>query len=244
LSWLTVRSFMTTSQPSSTARPLRLNRRCRYRRRFVHETPYRREPGYAQRYRDRRFATAHGPGTDRRERAALRRLLRAVPVGDGGLWLDVPSGAGRLTEELPGPALQVDRDLAMLRACPGQRPRVCASAVALPFRDGAFAGALCHRLLQHIPTPAERIAILTELARVTRGPVVVSFFDAHSLQHGRRVLRRATGKPRSGRGAITRAELCRELQQAGLRAVAFAPLWRFVAEQTLVLCAHVQPPRP
>ena len=39
----------------------------------------------------------------------------------------------------------------------------CASVVALPFPDDSFAGALCHRLLQHIPTAVERIDILREL---------------------------------------------------------------------------------
>lgn len=203
----------------------------------MHETPYRREPGYAERYRDARFATGHGAGTDRRERRALRRLLARAP-GTSGLWLDVPSGAGRMTAELPGPAVQVDRDPAMVKACSGDRPRVCASANALPFVADTFGGALCHRLLQHIPTAAERIAILAELKRVTRGPIIVSFFDAFSLQHARRLVRRATGKNRSGRGAVSRANLRRELQAAGLQALAFAPLCRFVAEQTLVLCVR------
>lgn len=204
----------------------------------MQETPYRREPGYAERYRDTRFHSAHGPGTDRRERRVLRRLLAGLPR-IAGPWLDVPSGAGRMTDELPGPAVQVDRDPAMVAACPGDHPRLCASAHALPFAEDTFAGALCHRLLQHIPTATERIAILAELRRVTRGPIVVSFFDAHSLQHVRRLLRRVTGKNRSGRGAISRAALRQELLAAGLRPLAFAPLCRFVAEQTLVVCARV-----
>lgn len=201
------------------------------------ETPYRREPGYAQRYRDRRFApgTGTGHGTDRRERAALRELLRLAPAA-AGRWLDAPSGAGRMTAELPGPVVQVDRDAAMLRASPAPSPRVCASVHALPFADGCFAGTLCHRLLQHIPTTVERIDILRELARVTRGPIVVSFFDATSLQHLRRRVRRLFGKPRSGRSAVPRRAFFAELRQAGLQPVAVRALRRFVAEQTLVLC--------
>lgn len=206
------------------------------------ETPYLREPGYAERYRDRRFRQGHGPRTDRLERAALAGLL-AGAAARAGPWLDVPCGAGRMSDLLPGPAVQVDRDPAMLAACVDGRPRICASAAALPFSDGVFAGALCLRLLQHIPASDERVRILAELARVTDGPVIVSFFDARSLQHVRRVVRRALGKTRSGRCAISRRALASDLRRAGLRPVRWAPLRRFVAEQTLVLAVRdrVQP---
>jgi SAM-dependent methyltransferase len=153
-----------------------------------------------------------------------------------GPWLDAPSGAGRLSSELPGPVVRLDRDPEMLRAAGPDRPRVCGSVHALPFADAVFAGLLCHRLLQHIPTAVERIDILRELARVCRGPIVVSFFDARSLQHARRVLRRAFGKRRSGRAAVSRAAFLGELRAAGLRPLAVRALRRFLAEQTLVLC--------
>jgi ubiquinone/menaquinone biosynthesis C-methylase UbiE len=201
----------------------------------VRETPYEREPGYAHRYRDERFHCRSGAATDRRERRALRALL-ANGSWPAGRWLDAPSGAGRLSEELPGATVQVDRDRAMLRAAGAGLPRVCASVHALPFADGAFAGVLCHRLLQHIPTAVERIDILRELARVSRGAIVVSFFDRRSLQHLRRTLRRWLGKRHSGRSAIGRGQFLAECAAAGLQPVAIAPLRRFIAEQTLVLC--------
>ena len=202
--------------------------------RAVEPTPYRREPGYALRYRDRRFATGHGPRTDARERQALRRLL-ALAAAPPGAWLDVPCGAGRLSTELPGGTVQVDRDPAMLAAIEQPGHRACACASALPFADGSFAGALCCRLLQHLRKPQQRIAVLGELKRVSRGAVVVSFFDALSLVHLRRVLRRALGKTRSGRGAITRARFRSEAAAAGLEPVRFVALRRLLAEQTFVL---------
>ena len=201
------------------------------------ETPYAREPGYARRYRDERFRGGSGASTDRREREALRSLL-SLAHGDGGPWLDAPCGAGRMTGELPGPVVMLDSDAAMVALCDRARPRVCASVHALPFADDTFAGGLCHRLLQHIPTPVERIDILRELARVTRGPIVVSFFDARSLQHLRRCIRRAFGKQRSGRCAVSRRAFFAEVAAAGLRVVATRPLRRFVAEQTLALCVR------
>ncbi len=199
------------------------------------ETPYEREVGYALRYRDRRFCEGTGATTDQAEREALRALLRTCGPVDGP-WLDAPAGAGRMSNELPGPVVQLDRDATMLVAAGPQRARACGSAHALPFADGVFAGALCHRLLQHIPTPVERIDILRELARVCRGPIVVSFFDARSLQHVRRVVRRWFGKKRSGRSAVSRAAFLAECRAAGLEPTAVRALRRFVAEQTLVLC--------
>ena len=205
------------------------------------ETPYLREPGYAERYRDRRFRSGSGR-TDARERRALAALLAAARHGDGP-WLDAPSGAGRMSSALPGPVVQVDRDPTMVAACGPERPRACASVHALPFRDATFAGVLCHRLLQHIPTAVERRDILRELARVTEGPIVVSFFDACSLQHLRRLVRRRFGKATSGRSAVRRATFLAELRAAGLTVVAVRPLRRFVAEQTLVLCRRATTPR-
>lgn len=203
------------------------------------ETPYDREDGYALRYRDQRFRSGSGPRTDARERKALRRLLARASVGSGP-WLDAPSGAGRMSAELPGPVVQVDRDPAMVAAVLGAGPRVCASVHALPFADDSFAGALCHRLLQHIPTADERITILRELCRVSRGPIVVSFFDACSLQHLRRRVRRRLGKRRSGRSAVSRRAFGRELSAAGLQLVAITALRRFVSDQTLVLCCRIE----
>jgi len=201
----------------------------------VQESRYEREPGYALRYRDRRFRTGTGAGTDRRERRALAALLRQAEFGDGP-WLDAPCGAGRLSEALPAAAVLVDRDPAMVAAVELPLPRACASVHALPFADRSFAGALCMRLLQHIATPVERIDILRELRRVTRGPIVVSFFDACSLQHLRRRLRPVFGRRRSGRHAVRRDAFADELRRAGLAPVAMRALRRYLGEQTLVLC--------
>lgn len=203
----------------------------------MQESLYEREPGYAERYRDRRFHSGTGRSTDERERRAIRALLRRAEW-QPGRWLDAPCGAGRLSDELPELPVQVDRDPAMVRAASGALPRTCASVHALPFADGSFAGTLCMRLLQHIATPVERIVILRELARVTDGPIVVSFFDAASLQHLRRRLRPLLRKRRSGRHAVGRRAFRAELEQAGLTPVAMQSLARFVGEQTLVLCVR------
>jgi len=204
----------------------------------VTESCYDREPGYALRYRDRRWVTGSGADTDRGERRALRSLLQVADFGPGP-WLDAPSGAGRLSDELPGPVVQLDRDPERVRAAGEGRARACGSVHALPFGDRAFAGVACMRLLQHIATPVERIDILGELGRVSRGPVLVSFFDAGSLQHLRRRMRGLRGKRRSGRSAVTRRAFFDELRAAGLEPLDARALRRFVGEQTLVLAQPV-----
>ncbi|MGA1524317.1 MAG: class I SAM-dependent methyltransferase [Planctomycetota bacterium] len=200
------------------------------------ETAYVREPGYAERYRDARFRTGSGPRTDRRERRAIQKLLRGITPA-AGPWLDVPCGAGRLSDLLPGPVVQVDRDKAMVRAVEdGAAVRICASAHALPFADGTFAGALCMRLFQHLPHSDERVRVLSELRRVTRGPIVLSFFHAASFQHARRVVsRRLRRKPVSGRSAVTLRRFFAEVERAGLRPVRCAPLLPFLSDQWVVL---------
>lgn len=202
----------------------------------MQESPYNREPGYAERYRDRRFQTGTGSRTDVRERKAIARLLRNATIPNG-LWLDAPCGADRLSLEVPGKAVLVDRDPNMVVAADNHTLRACASVHALPFGDDSFAGVLCMRLLQHIATPDERITILRELARVSRGPIVVSFFDACSLQHLRRRLRPLLGKRRSGRFALSRRSFGKELATSGLEMHSMRALARFVGEQTIVLCS-------
>ena len=198
------------------------------------ETPYLRGPGYPEHYRDCRFTTGTGARTHRRESRALGRLLALVPEGVGP-WLDMPAGTGRFCELLPGPVVQVDRNCAMLAAGVGDRPRVCAAGSCLPFPADTFAGALCLRLMHHLPSPWERARILAELRRVTRGPILVSYFDALSLQHLRRVLGRALGRHRSGRCAIPWRRFRGELRQAGLEPAAKVHLWPWFSEQALVL---------
>jgi hypothetical protein len=65
----------------------------------------------------------------------------------------------------------------------------------------------------------------------------VSFFDAASLQHLRRVVARRLGKPRSGRGAVRWSTFRRDLHAAGWSVAAARPLRRFVSEQWIVLAA-------
>ena len=81
--------------------------------------------------------------------------------------------------------------------------------------------------------------MLGELARVSRGPVLFSYFEAHSLPALRRRVQRCFGKTRSGRSAVAWRELRASLAAAGLRPLRRIPLLRWFSEQTLVLATRV-----
>ncbi|CAN5292289.1 class I SAM-dependent methyltransferase [soil metagenome] len=94
----------------------------------------------------------------------------------GGAWrvLNVGAGAGSY-EPTDRSVTAVEPSLAML----GQRPIGAATAVRavadrLPFPDRGFDAAMALLTVHHWPDPA---AGLTELRRVTTGPVVVLTFD-------------------------------------------------------------------
>ena len=149
---------------------------------------------------------------DRAERALLCALL---PERIDGLVLDVPSGFGRMNDLLEargGRTLSFDISVDMVReACAGSGRGVVAELERLPMADRSVEGALCFRFLHHVPTRAQRIAMLRELARVSRRFVVLSWFHPFSFHNLRRRLTRD-----SQRYTLTRAQLVEEAQSAGL----------------------------
>jgi SAM-dependent methyltransferase len=137
------------------------------------------------------------------ELALLRRLLAAQ--GPTRRLLNLPCGGGRVSGPLAeSTALLVEADIAVgqLLYGAGRRTwttaevRMTASAFHIPLRDRAVDGVACIRLCHHLPTPAERERLLSELFRVAERFVVMTFFDFGSLKN---VLRRARrvldGKP-------------------------------------------------
>ncbi|MHC4548043.1 MAG: class I SAM-dependent methyltransferase [Planctomycetota bacterium] len=98
------------------------------------------------------------------------RIARAAGLEGGEPILDVGAGTGHLTEAFrrrghPVTALDLSRGmLARNRA----RARVRADALRLPFGDATFALVVESNLLHHVADP---VAVLAEMARVSRGAV-------------------------------------------------------------------------
>jgi ubiquinone/menaquinone biosynthesis C-methylase UbiE len=109
----------------------------------------------------------------------------------------------------------------------GDDPRIwmTASAFHIPFRDEAVDGVVCCRLSHHLPTPEERERLVSELLRVAKRFVIMTFFDHYSVKN---LVRRARapfdGQPPKMTMTI---EGVRELsREHGAELVAYPPLSR------------------
>lgn len=189
-------------------------------------------------FRDDALASRYG-----RTRFPARRLARErrtleslVPALAAGPRLDLACGAGRFGDLLAGagPVTGLDASPAMLReaTATGAYARLlCGDAFRLPFRDGAFAAAICIRLLQHFAAD-ERRRVLSELRRVVRGRAAVSFFDAGTFEAWRARSRRKS--PRSRR-AVPYREFEADCAAAGWRIVRVARKLGRLTEHVFVL---------
>ena len=141
-----------------------------------------------RRYRTRSFVANHSPD----------RALRYLEVhdvldrfaGDGAV-LELGSGPDGLRDQRPS-AFVVTVDLHIFPSLDVQ-----ADGCHLPFRDGAFATAVCIDVLEHVP-PALRTALIDELLRVTSGLLVIGGPMGTTAEHADRTLERwfhRTGRP-------------------------------------------------
>lgn len=128
-----------------------------------------------------------------------RRELRCIFTGLAGLApasevLDLPCGTGRLLPALTARGFHVtsaDSSQHMLDQAKGCAARhglstaadrfVLADVLHLPFDDDQFDAVICNRLFHHFRETEVRRHALGELRRVSRGPVVVSFFCNSSI---------------------------------------------------------------
>ncbi len=155
-------------------------------------------------------------------------------IGRSRVILDLPCGGGRLTPAFADTAdLVIEADIAhgqllFNRAeSTGKTPRVwmTASAFHIPLRDDSVDGIFCIRLSHHLPTAAERERLLTELLRVSRRFVVMTFFDHHSLKNLLRRLRRPFDR-QPPKMTMTTARVAELAKERGARLIAAPPLSR------------------
>ncbi len=121
----------------------------------------------------------HGRTYARHRRPDPRIAARIhAALGDARTVLNVGAGAGSYE---PGDrwVLAVEPSATMRAQRPAEAaPAVAASAEALPFDDGAFDAAMACVTIHHWASPE---AGLSELRRVSRGPVVVFTFELQAL---------------------------------------------------------------
>ena len=149
-----------------------------------------------QRERLKRWST-------RREYQLLHRLLASQPRCR--TLLELPCGGGRLSPALARYAdLMIEADVALGQVQYGRQnsrsetPQLwlTASALRIPFRDAAVDGVVCIRLCHHLPHSTERERLVSELLRVARGFVILTFFDYRSLKNLLRRIRRPFDRKR------------------------------------------------
>jgi ubiquinone/menaquinone biosynthesis C-methylase UbiE len=108
-------------------------------------------------------------------------------------------------------------------------------AEALPFRDGSFDAVLTIRFFFHLP-PDVRARILREMARVSRRWVIADYRHRHSLRHALRRLGHAVGLRPAPPPRISREELEREVEAAGLRVREVFVVTPLFSDKWVVLC--------
>ncbi|QDU85576.1 hypothetical protein Pla163_27080 [Planctomycetes bacterium Pla163] len=193
----------------------------------------------------------HGGDAWRRGRWGTRRRARRDPRAVAGLLatqlarpgrvLDVACGTGRLRAAIEGLGhlwIGCDASADQLGAASGARVR--ASAERLPFPTRSFDAVVACRFLHHLGSDRALTAVVSELVRVSRGPIVASFWDSDTWPF---LLRRSDGaaplgtarRDDSGRVARRIARIEEIFAAAGAPVVRVArPVWRLSA-QTFVL---------
>ena len=159
-----------------------------------------------------------------RERQIMGKALSALAPFE--TVLDLPSGAGRflpMVARFMARTLASDRSLQMLQQgmrhdALFRRPlgRFVASADRVPLPSRAVDVVFCARLIHHLATPQARVTVLAELARIARKGVVISFFDADTFKHRRRLRKLKRKGKLTNRHGVTREQMAAEAREAGL----------------------------
>ena len=174
------------------------------------------------------------------EQQIVREAVDALPPG--ATVADVPCGNGRMSQwvvrrgDLNLVAMDFNTDMLAgmrHRELPAMLSRrVQADVLHLPLRDKSVDLLINMRLMHHIPDRAVQVSMYRQIARVSRGPVITSFWTTHCWRH---IRKRLLGK--TIRGFPVSPEhfrgVCREAGLAVERMVSVGPA---MEEQTVVIC--------
>jgi ubiquinone/menaquinone biosynthesis C-methylase UbiE len=204
------------------------------------EQAYRSEKA-ADEYDMRHRRTATRRRVTRREVRLVAELLGRP--GPKGLLIDAACGTGRISEGLRvwgWEIVALDASLDMLKQ--GVQARrlqaeraVNASIFRLPYGDKKADGMVCIRFMHHLPEKNQRLVVLEELARVCRGPLVVSIWTRCNLQFLRRRLKNLLGRRGSARYPLNLRSFRKEAKQAGLEVRKIRRLFPLISETMYVL---------
>ncbi len=183
---------------------------------------------------------------DAREQSILKKFLEQI-TKKKGLALDLPCGYGRFSKLLRQQGLKpVNCDISfhmVKRACEksgGIASSDIEGAVAnakqgLPFKDGVFQVIFSLRFFHHLHEKQARTFILKEFSRVSKGWVVLSFYQVNFLHKIQRQLRRKVNKSSTRIKMLLEEEFAEEIEQAGLRPVRIISLFKGLHSQHIAL---------
>jgi SAM-dependent methyltransferase len=105
------------------------------------------------------------------------------------------------------------------------------------YADDQFDAVISNRLFHHFNTSELRRPAIAELARISSGPVIISFFNSFALSaQWRQIKRRIKGVTPKDRIPIPRSLLEADLESQGLKAIdwhatrwGISPHWYVVA---------------
>lgn len=198
---------------------------------------------YTDGYMDPRGLDDRNQGIDQFERRVVADQIAALPAG--AVVADVPCGNGRMSrcvlERGDLRLVAMDYSLAMLQSMarldlPALLPcRTQADILSLPLPDRSVDLFINIRLMHHIPDRGLRVRMLREIARVTRGKLVTSFWNSHTWRHLRKVVRgkEITLHP------VSPAHFRGVCAEAGLMVERFEHVSRWREKQVLAICRSV-----
>jgi SAM-dependent methyltransferase len=183
-----------------------------------------------------------------REMACIESALTGLPANSR--VLDLPCGSGRLEVMLLERGYTVvaaDYAHAMIEAAQAYHANLLESdpeksarlafqredILNTTFEDNSFDAIICNRLLHHYPEAALRQQVLTELKRISKDRIIVSFFSNFALSalkfHASNTL---SGTTPDDRIPIWYKTFEQDIQRAGLRISGVYPVRRGISPQT------------
>lgn len=176
-------------------------------------------------YDELRFSSLAGKAFDLLEKRYVRSAFRGLE--SGSTIVDVPCGTGRLAEALLGDGFRVvglDISAAMLAQAQRKLARFgerfswrtanMMKHESLP--QERYDAALCARVLMHFPLD-QQVAFLRNVAAITNGRIVFTHSWVSGYQKLRRSLKRLLRHQTSVQYPVSKDDLARLLDGAGLR---------------------------
>jgi ubiquinone/menaquinone biosynthesis C-methylase UbiE len=190
-----------------------------------------------------------------KHQAEMRMVDRAFAlVPKNHRLLDVPCGGGRVTihlakkgyalssADLSDSMIQITRESVAKHKFDIKVEKQ--DIEKLTYADRAFDTVISFRLFHHFPAPDIRLRAVTELCRVARKYVALSYFSPASVTSVKRSIRAALGGKKSEKHTTSLTEVEGYFEKRGFRLVKDFPQLRLIHTMHLALFERVGESKP